>query len=229
MIESVFQLFYPKICYACGKPMSKTFKHICLECRHSLPRTEAFERTENPIQKMFWGRLPLERATSFLQFQKSGKVQRLIHQFKYKGVKEIGNTLGEMVAYELGEKGFFEGIDCIVPVPIHKLKLKKRGYNQSHFIANGLAQALDVPTDFDLIAKEIHTESQTRKSRFKRWQNVDTSFKLQLDKVSNYTGKHILIVDDVLTTGSTLEACGNELLQIPAVKLSLLTMAVAEG
>jgi ComF family protein len=209
--------------------MSKTFKHICLQCRHALPRTEAYERAENPIQKMFWGRLPLERATSFLQFQKSGKVQRLIHQFKYKGVKEIGNTLGEMAAYELDEKGFFEGIDCIVPVPIHKLKLKKRGYNQSHFIADGLAKALEIPADFDLIAKGVHTESQTRKSRFKRWQNVDTSFKLQLDKVSNYTGKHILIVDDVLTTGSTLEACGNELLQIPEVKLSLLTMAVAEG
>lgn len=229
MIGSVFQLFYPKICFACGKPMNKTFKHICLQCRHALPRTEAYERAENPIHKLFWGRLPLERATAFLQFQKSGKVQRLIHQFKYKGVKEIGNTLGEMAGYELNETGFFEGIDCIVPVPIHKLKLKKRGYNQSHFIAEGIAEALEIPADFDLIAKEINTESQTRKSRFKRWQNVDASFKLQPDKIPDYRAKHILMVDDVLTTGSTLEACGNQLLQIPEVKLSLLTMAVAKG
>lgn len=229
MIGSVFQLFYPKVCFACGKPMSKPFKHICLQCRHSLPRTEAYEHTENPIQKLFWGRLPLERATSFLYFQKGGKVQRLIHHFKYKGVKEIGNTLGELAAYELREKGFFEGVDCIVPVPIHKLKLKKRGYNQSHFIAEGIAKVLEIPADFDLIAKEINTESQTRKGRFKRWQNVDSSFKLQAGKIPNYRAKHILMVDDVLTTGSTLEACGNELLQIPEVKLSLLTMALAKG
>ncbi|MAC95762.1 MAG: amidophosphoribosyltransferase [Flavobacteriales bacterium] len=229
MIGSVFQLFYPKVCFACGKPLSKNFEHICLQCRHSLPRTEAYDRKENPIQKMFWGRLPLERATSFLQFQKSGKVQRLIHHFKYKGVKEIGYTLGQMAAFELKEKGFFEGIDSIVPIPIHKLKLKKRGYNQSYFIAEGISDAIQIKIDLELITKEIHTESQTKKSRFKRWQNVDSSFKLNMERIPEYRGKHILLVDDVLTTGSTLEACGSQLLQIPGVKLSLLTMAVAEG
>ena len=178
---------------------------------------------------MFWGRLPLERATSFLQFQKSGKVQRLIHHFKYKGVKEIGYTLGQMAAFELKEKGFFEGIDSIVPIPIHKLKLKKRGYNQSYFIAEGISDAIQIKIDLELITKEIHTESQTKKSRFKRWQNVDSSFKLNMERIPEYRGKHILLVDDVLTTGSTLEACGSQLLQIPGVKLSLLTMAVAEG
>lgn len=229
MIQSVFQLFYPKVCFACGKPLTKAFEHICLECRHTLPRTNAHKRQENPVLKLFWGRLNLQRANAFLHFHKRGKVQRLIHHFKYKGVKEIGSTLGEISALELKEADFFEGVDCIVPVPIHKNKLKKRGYNQSHFIAKGVEKVVEIPTDFELIKKGVNTESQTKKSRYRRWQNVDNSFTLEMNRIDEFENKHLLLVDDVLTTGSTIEACGNQLLQIKGVKLSLLTMAIAEA
>lgn len=225
MSNSLTHLFFPKICYACGYPLGDSFDHICLRCRHELPQTKAHLMEENPIEKIFWGRLPLQNATSFLRFEKRSKVQHLIHFLKYKGIKEIGISLGKWAAEELSKDKFFKGIDGIVPVPIHKKKKQKRGFNQSEYIANGIGEITEIPVDTNLIHKEINTSSQTRKARFRRWQNVKTTFKLNLKVADSFHNKHILLVDDVLTTGATVEACGKELLKIPSLKLSLLTMA----
>ncbi|MEQ8910472.1 MAG: phosphoribosyltransferase family protein [Vicingaceae bacterium] len=188
-----------------------------------MPQTKAYGSTENPIEKIFWGRLELEKATSFYQFQKKGSLQRLIHHFKYKGIKEIGITMGSLMANDLQKQGFFEGIDYLVPVPIHQLKLKKRGYNQSQYLAEGVSKVTQIPVLLDLIEKRLNTESQTRKGRFKRWKNVKSSFHLK--NSSGFEGHHILLLDDVLTTGSTLEACALELKKIEGLRLSLLTLA----
>jgi ComF family protein len=223
VIKAITHLFFPKVCFACGKPISSKLDHICIACRHALPRTSAHTMAENPIERIFWGRLPLEKATSFLKFQKKGRVQHLIHHFKYKRKKEIGETLGALAASELEQDNFFEGIDYLIPVPIHKLKLKKRGFNQSHHIAMGVEETTKIEARYDIIDKVTNTQSQTRKGRFKRWKNVESTFKLK--NTENLEGKHLLLIDDVLTTGSTLEACGRELLKIPKLKLSLLTIA----
>jgi|SRR5690554_1245313 len=224
-MQSLIHLFFPKICYACGKPLGKNIDHICLQCRYEIPRTNAYGKDNNPIEKIFWGRLEIERATSFLRFQKKGKIQNLIYHFKYKGIKEIGISLGSWAANELSEVGFFQGIDGIVPIPIHKNKKRKRGYNQSDFIAQGIFEATGIPINSELIYKSIHTSSQTKKGRYKRWENVLSSFSLNKDLVQSATNQHLLLVDDVLTTGATIEACGKVLKEIPRLKLSLLTIA----
>lgn len=188
-----------------------------------MPQTNAYKRHENPIQKIFWGRVDFCQAISFYRFHKKGRLQRLIHHFKYKGVKEIGLTLGKMMASELKKQDFFNGIDMLVPVPIHKKKLRKRGYNQSHYLAEGISVVTNIPWRKDLIIKRLNTESQTKKGRFKRWKNVKSSFHLNDHKLNEEI--HILLIDDVLTTGSTIEACAIELNKIKNVKLSLLTLA----
>lgn len=226
MIKAITHLFFPKVCLACGKAMSLHSEHVCLSCRHELPRVNHQNYVDNELQKTFWGRLPLERATAFLWFQKQGKVQRILHHLKYKGAQDLGVTMGEIMASELIDKGFFEGIDFLIPIPIHAKKARIRGYNQSEMLAMGVNQLTEIEVCTEAIVKEIHTASQTKKSRFKRWKNVNATFKL---KHSNQLeGKHILLIDDVLTTGSTVEACGIELLQVPNIKLSLLTLAFAK-
>ena len=223
MLNSLLNLFFPKICYACGNSINSQLNHICLKCRISIPRTNAHTEADNPIEKMFWGRLELKKATAFLLFEKGNKVQNLLHHLKYKGIKELGITLGELAAVELKESIFFNDIDLIVPIPIHPQKRRKRGYNQSEFIAKGVANITHKELSNNLVSKSFNTQSQTRKGRFKRWKNVKSTFQLSQD--IDITNKHILLIDDVVTTGSTVEACGEVLLKVEGVKLSLLTIA----
>jgi len=224
MLNSLIDLFFPKICYACGNAIESKLNHICLHCRHDLPRVDTFILQEdNPIEKIFWGRLQIEKATSFLQYQKDGKVQNLLYYLKYKGIKEIGISLGELTALELKETSFFNDIDLLLPVPIHRRKMKKRGFNQSHLIAEGVSKVSAIKVDKTAVQKIINTPSQTKKGRFQRWENVASSFKV-IDNTA-LEQKHILIIDDVVTTGATIEALGLELLKLEGVKLSLLTIA----
>lgn len=216
-------LFFPKVCCCCGSFLNAKLEHICIGCRTSLPKTNYHLYRENPLQKIFWGRLALENVYSYYKFMDSGKIQRLIHQFKYKGMKEIGITVGKMYGKELMDAGALNGIDCIVPVPIHKKKEKMRGYNQSHFFAEGISISTGIESKKDAVEKYRHTSSQTRKSRYSRWKNVETSF--QLKEKNELENKHILLVDDVLTTGATIEACGQKLLGVPGVKITVATMA----
>lgn len=223
MLSHFLQLIFPNQCYGCGELCPAQLSHICLECRNELPRYFWNRQDDNHIEKLFWGRVKLEKAASFLTFEKDSKVQELIHSLKYRGKKEIGKSLGEFAAAEMKPMGFFEGIDALIPVPIHPLKEKKRGYNQSFYIAEGISEITELPVEKNIISKVIHTSSQTKKGKFKRWLNVASTFEL-LDQ-QKMENDHLLLIDDVITTGSTVEACALELQKINNIKISLLTMA----
>ena len=159
---------------------------------------------------MFWGRVDLEMATSFYVFSKKSKVQNLLHHLKYKGVKEVGAVIGELFGFELKDSKFYKNIDLIIPVPLHQNKLNKRGYNQSEWIALGLSQSMNIPIDTLSLYRTSDSQTQTKKSRYKRWENVGEIF----DVANNHIdGKSILLVDDVVTTGATIEACAQVLIQ----------------
>ena len=223
MLKPLFNLIYPKICYACGDAIQGKREHICISCVANLSFLKIQDFENNPIQQLFWGRVHFEKATAFAKFENNGRLQNLLHALKYKGVKEVGTTLGELAALDIGTTNFFDDIDVILPVPIHKKKRKKRGYNQSQYIADGIRNITELPIDSSSIRKEVHTESQTRKQRYERFKNTTKTFTLlNKDKLKD---QHILLIDDVVTTGSTLEACASVLLKIRNVKLSLLTIA----
>ncbi len=223
MLSSLIDLLFPQICQACYESTIENQKNICINCKLSLPRTNWHLMENNPLEKVFWGRVPIQNATAFLKFEFGGKVQHLIHNLKYKGIQEIGKTLGEMAGTELLHSRIFEEVDLLLPIPIHPIKQKKRGFNQSLLIANGVSKASKIPLNKEVLAKTTNTQSQTKKSRFKRWLNVDSTFTV-LDKTL-LKNKHVLLIDDVITTGSTIEACAKELLKIEGLKVSLLIIA----
>jgi len=223
MLKAFVNLLFPKVCFACGLAIQGKLEHICLSCRSDLTRANFQPNKENLIEQIFWGRLELERANSHLKFEKKSKVQHLLHALKYQGKKELGKTLGELAALEIKDTRFFEDIDLIIPVPIHKIKQQKRGYNQSHLIADGISSIVNIPIDLKSIIKKENTSSQTKKSRFKRFENVTNTFNIKNE--NTLSNKHLLVVDDVVTTGSTIEALGSQLKKIEGVRLSLLTIA----
>ena len=210
MINDFFNLIFPKICNACSQVLLKNETIICLNCVLSLPQTHFHKDKENPLNKMFWGRVNIEMATSFYRFSKKSKVQNLLHQLKYKGVKAIGTLIGELLGSQLKESVFYQEIDFIVPVPLHKKKLQKRGYNQSEWFANGLSKSMNVPVNTTSLYRKTATQTQTKKSRYKRWENVGETFDVGNHEVD---GKSILLVDDVITTGATIEACAQVLIR----------------
>lgn len=225
MLNDFFALIYPKVCVACGKSLFKKEYSICTYCSYHLPKTNFHLLTNNPIEKIFWGRVEIFSAASFYNFGKGGKVQHLIHELKYKGQKDVGVTIGNLYGSELKKSKNFNSIDTIIPVPLHPKKQKKRGYNQSEFFAEGLSKSMNVQTDFKTLFRVYESETQTKKSRFNRWKNVESVF--QLKNEERLKGKHILLVDDVITTGATIEACAQTLLQIPETKVSVATIAYA--
>ena len=225
MINDFIALLFPHVCVSCGKSLYKKEHSICTYCAYYLPKTNFHLDSDNPIAKIFWGRVPVHSAAAFYGFNKGGKVQHLIHQLKYKGQKHIGVSVGKLYGYELKYCEDFNSVEIVIPVPLHPRKQKKRGYNQSDGFAEGLAESMNVKADLKTLYRAVESETQTKKSRFSRWQNVESIFQLR-DKTS-LEGKHILLVDDVVTTGATLEACAHTLLQVPGVKISIVTIAYA--
>ena len=225
MLKDFVSLIFPTICASCGKSLYKNEQSICLYCCYNLPKTNYHLQTENPVTTLFWGRVAVYSAAAYFNFGKGGKVQHLIHELKYKGNQEVGITLGKMYGVDLAQSDLFNSVSVIIPVPLHAKKLKKRGYNQSECFAKGLAETMAVAVDLKTLIRAKASETQTKKSRFSRWKNVETIFQLKENK--SLQGKHILLVDDVITTGSTLEACVQTLLQIPDVKISIATIAYA--
>ena len=210
MINDFFNLIFPKLCCACNNALLKNEKIICLSCIVNLPKTNFHKDKENPVSKVFWGRVDLEMATSFYVFSKKSKVQNLLHHLKYKGVKEVGAIIGELYGFELKDSEFYKNIDFIIPVPLHQNKLNKRGYNQSEWIAIGLSQSMNIPIDSLSLYRKSDSQTQTKKSRYKRWENVGKIFDVANNHIS---GKRVLLVDDVVTTGATIEACAQVLIQ----------------
>jgi len=218
-------LIYPKLCYACNRGLNQKERSLCLFCLYDLPKTRFHEKDENPVSQVFWGRVNIEKATSFFYFQKGSKYRKLIHHLKYKGKSHIGYDLGFLFGKHLFGSDFVKAIDTIVPVPLHPNRLRERGYNQSDWIANGLSDSLEIPFDSESVYRKVATTSQTKKTRTERWDNVKDIFAIrQHNKLAN---KHILLVDDVLTTGATLEACAHSLLKIPNTKVSIATLGFA--
>lgn len=187
-------------------------------------RLSSLERQSG--RKAFLGKFPLERATSFFFYRKGSDFRQVLHQLKYGGQKEIGAIMGRYMASELQASDFFHGVDVIIPIPLHKKKQQIRGYNQSEWISRGIMAVTGIPVDTEAIIRRKNTETQTQKSALERWENVDGIF--ELHRSEHLAGKHILIVDDVLTTGATTVACASRLAEIEGVRISVLTLAMAE-
>ncbi len=219
------ELIFPRVCVVCGQKIIQTEEYICLKCLLHLPRTNHHLQPENVMEHLFMGRVPIVRAASFFEFHKGSNYQKILHQLKYKGQKEIGEFMGKRFAAELCETNHFSEADYICPVPLHPKRKRKRGYNQSYHIALGLSSQLQVPLCTDNLKRIKHTNTQTRKSRYDRWQNVEGIF--ELSKPELFDGKHLILVDDVVTTGATIEACANAILKKCDAKISVLTLAIA--
>lgn len=218
-----FHLFYPDLCEACSSALFRNEKVICLRCRNKLPYTGYHRFQENRVERLFWGRVPLVRATSFLFFNKGNRVQQLMHALKYRKRPEIGILLGELFFLELKDSTWLDDIDGLVAVPLHPGKEAVRGYNQSEVFARGLSKASGIPVEYGLLQRRKNTESQTRKSRMERWENVEEVFECHSGK--DLAGKHLLLLDDIVTTGATLEACAAVLRESCQVRVSIATLA----
>jgi len=225
-IADFLNLFFPDNCSACGNPLVSQEKVICMSCLFKLPKTNFHLQDENPISRIFWGRVRLETATSFLFFNKGGNVQELIHQLKYKGKKNVGIFLGKAFGNDLSKSPLFNSIDCIIPVPLHPKKERKRGFNQSLVISEGISETLQKPVLNDNLIRLVHTSTQTKKSRYSRWENVKDVFGIKSPE--QLVNQHVLLIDDVLTTGATLESCAQKILEIDGTTVSVATLAYAQ-
>ena len=224
-LYSILNLFYPRVCAACGEPLLKDENTVCLKCRYTLPRTGYEHHSDNPVAQSFYGRVRLHAVTSCYFFAKSGKVQHLIHQLKYKGNKEAGIFLGQQIGESIKNEPLFQGIDYIIPVPLHPKREKQRGYNQSLMIALGIHETTGITVADKYLVRTVYTATQTHKTAEERFKNVQNIFKVRF--ADELKGKHVLLVDDVLTTGATLEACAQTLENIPGITISVATTACA--
>jgi len=223
-VDGFSGLFWPNVCACCSTGLLRGEEYVCSHCLYELPKTNFYKEADNPVAQIFWGRVMVEQATSCYFFRKGNRVQKIIHQIKYNGQKEMGTTMGREMGKSLLNNDF-EKVDLIVPVPLHPKKLRKRGYNQSEWIARGIAEMLNKPMDTQTLIRHFFTNTQTRKKRFDRWQNVDSGFSLTNPDV--FEDKHILLIDDVVTTGATLEACIHAILSAHGSKVSVATLAFA--
>lgn len=222
--DSFLHLLFPHVCTGCGNDILNEETVLCMRCVDAMPETNFDIHPNNPVEKLFWGRLPLVGATAQFYFTKESLMQHLMHQFKYKSNKELGLQLGKMMGEQLKKSGRF-AVDALIPLPLFPAKEKRRGYNQATLLCEGMAESMNVPVLYNVIIRPQHTETQTKKGRIERWKNMEGKFILSNgDAISN---KHILLVDDVVTTGATFEACGNELLKAENVQLSLASLCVA--
>lgn len=223
----MLELFFPTLCVACGERLVSQEKFLCVPCWSDLPVTNYHNTPDNKVAQLFWGRAKVEYATAYFSYKKGSNYQHLIHYTKYKGLKDLGFETGKRFGAVLRESEFFNSIDLIVPVPLHPKKQKLRGYNQSEWIANGIAETMNKPVSVQNLQRNLHTSTQTSKTRFERWQNVENIF--EVTNRDEFMGKHILLIDDVVTTGSTLEACLLELLKVEQTRVSIATLGFADS
>ena len=225
ILHDFVDMIFPTFCLACREPLGRGEQSICTTCITSLPYTDYHQRQNNDLSRRFWGKVPVEYSLAYLTFSRSGRVQRLLHQLKYSGARELGTLLGRWYGSVLLESHLEFDFDLVVPVPLHKAKQRQRGYNQAELFANGLSESLEIPLDNSSLQRQVHTATQTKKGRLERWQNVGTVFAV-IDPEA-VKGKHVLLVDDVITTGATLEACVITLLQAGCSKVSIAAIAAA--
>lgn len=227
MLKNLLKLLFPVLCHGCNELLVQEEKNICTTCNHNLPYTNHHKNTKNDTFNTFYGIVNLEFAFSMLYFHHDGIVQKLIHQLKYKGREEIGVFLGEKYAFELKNIKVKYNLDFIVPVPLHKKKLKERGYNQIDSFCLALSKELDIPFITDLLFRNQYSKTQTKKNKEQRLDTIESIFDVR--NIDNYHGKHFLLVDDVITTGATIELCAKALLKIPNTKVSVITIAYTQS
>lgn len=225
LMEDTLQLFYPHICKGCGNDNLSIDQQLCFHCFNSLPKTGFINHVENATEKIFNGRLDIVKAHSEFYFSKGKIIQSLLHQLKYKGNKNIGIFLGELLGRTISEHEYYFNIDFIVPMPLFKEKELKRGYNQAAVIGQGISSILKKPMLENIVVRNRTTQTQTRMHRTERWLNVNESFFVKNPSILE--NKKILLIDDVVTTGATMEACGREILNVKNTQLSIATIAIA--
>jgi len=225
ILQDFVSLFFPRICYGCNKGLMRHEKIICLSCQLHLPLARITGDSENRLCELFFGRVKIEAATALLLFHKGGMAQRLIHSLKYQSKKEVGYYLGQLIGNEIQKSPEFSQVDLVVPVPLHKTKEQKRGYNQSTIIGEGISAQTGISLCTNGLLRITPTQTQTRKSRFLRWKNVESVFHIPNPQL--FENRNILLIDDVVTTGSTLEACTAKLLECKGAKVWIATAAMA--
>jgi ComF family protein len=223
--DDFLSLLFPRLCYGCGNHLMRNENLICTECYVLIPRTDYHNIPDNPVAQLLWGRCSIEKAAAFSFYNKGSRMRKLIHNMKYKGIREVGMELGIIYGHSLKSSGFTDGIDFIIPVPLHPSKKRKRGFNQSEVIAEGISMATGIPVDRTSLIRSTKSDTQTKRSRYERWVNVEGIFTLS-DKEA-LKGKSVLLIDDVITTGSTIESCANELLKTEGIKVSVAALAYA--
>jgi ComF family protein len=221
--RSLLHLFYPYTCCGCGSDQLDEHSLFCIYCLASMPLTQFEFFAANPIEKIFWGRVEIENASAHMYFTSGSAIQRSLHLLKYKGRKEIGVYFGAKMGSLLKQSQRFDDCEFIIPLPLYSLREKKRGYNQSLLIAMGISGQLGIPVITDAVFRTKKTASQTHKTRIGRWENMEGGF--QIRDPQKILGKHILLVDDVVTTGASLEACAHALLTIPGLRVSIACLA----
>jgi ComF family protein len=223
--SALLSMVFPNLCVVCANHLLAHEKGICKPCENHLPMTNYHLMPSNAVERIFWGRVKIEYAASHFFYRKGEGSQKILASIKYKGNKELGERMGELMGESLVQAHWHNQIDCIVPVPLHPKKQISRGFNQSEVIAKGLSKTANIPTEFQLLKRLSHTETQTRKGRYDRFTNMNNAFGINHNKT--LPDKHFLLVDDVITTGGTLEACACQLLSIPNAKVSILTLGYA--
>jgi len=227
MFQSIINLFFPKVCSGCNSFLLTNENVICTICRHDIPLTNHHLILDNDAFKKFYGRIPVLHASALFYFHKKGIVQQLIHNLKYKGHEEIGTILGEWYAEELKTIDLFQTVDQIIPVPLHRRKLKERGYNQVTAFGEALSSSLNLDFNNSILVRNIYSKTQSKKNLLGRTEGIETIFDVSFTEKDH--NKHFLLIDDVITTGSTLEACSRALLKIPGARISIVCMAMAQS
>lgn len=225
VVREFLNLLFPPVCLICDRALVQTETYLCSNCQASLPRVHQQSERSRQLYKRIASTLPLDEVLAYLLYQKSGSTQKLLQLLKYKNYPELGIEIGRHFGTSLAKAGYTNAFDLIVPVPLHKSKLEQRGYNQSEMFANGLSEALGIPTVPEVVVRVKESATQTRKSRLERWLNVATIF--QVVQQERVKGKRILLTDDVVTTGATLEACGEALIIAGCANLSVGVIAIA--
>jgi ComF family protein len=226
-VEGFSHIFFPHICIGCGSDLLDKNQIICFHCNNTLPSTRFEIYPDNPVEKIFWGRATIQSATSQYYFTKDSVLQQILHQLKYKGKKEVGTYFGRIMGESICESSRFVDVDAIIPLPLFASREKKRGYNQAAVLAEGISSVVKLPVIKNCIERISATQTQTQKNRIERWQNMSGRFRVK--NKEDIDGKHILLVDDVITTGATLDACVNEILSEGNVRISIATLAFAQS
>ncbi len=226
MLRDLAYLFFPIYCAACDSPLHRNEKVMCTSCRHELPLGNFHNVNAKKIEKVFYGRIKIEKVTSLLIYQKDGIVQNLIHNLKYRGRQEIGKELGKWLGDEMLESTQYIGVNAVIPVPLHKKRLRERGYNQVEKFGIEIAKKLDTKYIDSVLKKKSYNNKQSKREKQARWTNTAETF--EIENQSLLENKHILLVDDIITTGATIEACVRVLKSIPGIKISVASMAITE-